>query len=61
MVRDAVHRHDADINLATEYPEFDSWRWVSLEQLPGLIAPFMRRLYLDILDEFGTVWSGAPQ
>jgi len=52
---------NADINLATEFPEFDSWRWVILEQLPELVAPFMRRLYLDILDEFGTVWSGAPQ
>jgi putative (di)nucleoside polyphosphate hydrolase len=49
---------DADINLATEHPEFDAWEWVSPEQLPDLIVPFMRRLYLDVLAEFRTLWSG---
>jgi len=51
---------DADINLATEHqhPEFDAWEWVSPEQLPELIVPFMRRLYLDVLAEFRTLWSG---
>jgi putative (di)nucleoside polyphosphate hydrolase len=43
---------DADINLATEHAEFDAWRWVSPEQLPELVVPFMRRLYLDVLAEF---------
>ena len=33
---------DADINLATEHPEFDAWKWVSAEQLPELVVPFMR-------------------
>jgi putative (di)nucleoside polyphosphate hydrolase len=49
---------DADINLATEHPEFDAWEWVSPEQLPELIVPFMRRLYLDVLAEFRTLLSG---
>ena len=48
---------DADINLATEHPEFDAWRWVKPEQLPELVVPFMRRLYLDILAEFREFWS----
>ena len=47
---------DADINLATEHPEFDAWRWVKPEQLPELVVPFMRRLYLDILTEFREFW-----
>ena len=49
---------DAEINLATEHPEFDAWEWVSPAQLPELIVPFMRRLYLDVLAEFRTLWSG---
>jgi len=49
---------DADINLATEHPEFDAWEWVRADQLPTLIVPIMRRLYLDVLAEFRTLWSG---
>jgi putative (di)nucleoside polyphosphate hydrolase len=44
--------NDADIDLATEHPEFDDWRWARPEQLPELIVPFKRRLYIDVLDEF---------
>jgi putative (di)nucleoside polyphosphate hydrolase len=49
---------DTDINLATERPEFDAWKWVSPEQLPELIVPFMRGLYLDVLAEFRALLSG---
>jgi putative (di)nucleoside polyphosphate hydrolase len=51
---------DADINLATEHPEFDAWKWVSLQRLPELVVPFMRRLYLDVLAEFRAFWSERP-
>ncbi|HSE73184.1 MAG TPA: RNA pyrophosphohydrolase [Dongiaceae bacterium] len=43
---------DRDINIATEHPEFSSWRWADLEELPGLIVPFKRRLYDDLIAEF---------
>jgi putative (di)nucleoside polyphosphate hydrolase len=43
---------DADIDLATEHPEFDAWRWVVPETLPRLIVSFKRQLYIDILTEF---------
>jgi putative (di)nucleoside polyphosphate hydrolase len=43
---------DSDINLATEHPEFDIWKWVAPIQLPELIVPFKRQLYIDILAEF---------
>ncbi len=43
---------DADIDLATEHPEFDAWRWAAPEQLPELIVPFKRQLYIDVLAEF---------
>jgi len=47
---------DADVNLATEHAEFDTWKWVKPEELPELVVPFMRRLYLDILAEFREFW-----
>jgi putative (di)nucleoside polyphosphate hydrolase len=44
--------NDADIDLATDRPEFDAWKWIPPEQLPEMIAPFKRQLYIDILAEF---------
>jgi putative (di)nucleoside polyphosphate hydrolase len=44
--------NDGEINLATEHPEFDAWKWIAPERLPGLIVPFKRQLYLDVLAEF---------
>jgi putative (di)nucleoside polyphosphate hydrolase len=43
---------DADIDLETEHPEFLAWRWAPVEDLPDLIVPFKRQLYLDVLAEF---------
>jgi putative (di)nucleoside polyphosphate hydrolase len=43
---------DRDINIATEHPEFSSWRWADLQELPGLIVPFKRKLYDDLIAEF---------
>jgi putative (di)nucleoside polyphosphate hydrolase len=43
---------DTDIDLATEHPEFDAWKWIQPELLPEMIVPFKRQLYIDILAEF---------
>ena len=43
---------DADIDPATEHPEFDAWEWVEPRRLPDLIVPFKRPLYCDVLSEF---------
>jgi 8-oxo-dGTP pyrophosphatase MutT (NUDIX family) len=48
---------DAEINVATEHPEFSAWRWVAPEQLLELIVSFKRRLYLDVLEEFAVSLS----
>jgi len=53
--------NDADINLATAHPEFDAWRWVMPEQLPALIVPFKRQLYLDVLAEFREHWTPGAE
>ena len=44
---------DFDINIATEHPEFDAWKWVASAELPDLIVPFKRAIYVALLDEFG--------
>jgi len=49
---------DTDIDLATDHPEFDAWKWIRPEQLPEIIVPFKRQLYVDILAEF-RVYCGA--
>jgi len=43
---------DIDINIATEHPEFDAWKWVAAEELTRLIVPFKRAIYLAVLEEF---------
>ena len=42
---------EADFDLATAHPEFDAWKWIQPEQLPEMIVPFKRQLYIDILTE----------
>jgi putative (di)nucleoside polyphosphate hydrolase len=44
---------DADVDLATDDPEFDAWKWAAPEELPELIVPFKRQLYIDVLAELG--------
>ncbi|NIJ08369.1 putative (di)nucleoside polyphosphate hydrolase [Sphingomonas vulcanisoli] len=43
---------DDQIDLATEHPEFNAWRWVAPDQLPELIVPFKRKLYEAVLASF---------
>ena len=47
---------DADIDLATEHPEFNAWRWVSSQELSALAVSFKRQLYLSVLGEFPTLF-----
>jgi putative (di)nucleoside polyphosphate hydrolase len=35
--------------------EFDAWRWVTLKELPGLVVPFKRKVYLRVIEEFGAL------
>lgn len=44
---------DADIDLgAHSHPEFSAWRWAALSELPDLIVPFKRALYLSVAEAF---------
>ena len=48
---------DADIRLDTPHPEFSTWRWVEPDELPGLIVPFKRGVYLSVVAEFRLLWA----
>lgn len=43
---------DADIDIATDHPEFDAWKWVDLDQVVELIVPFKRAVYEQVVGEF---------
>lgn len=42
---------DADVNIATDHPEFSEWRWLPPEELVANIVPFKRAVYQAVLDE----------
>ena len=44
--------NDADINLETEHPEFDAWRWATVGELETLAVSFKKKLYVALLEEF---------
>lgn len=43
---------DQAINIATAEPEFRAWRWLDPRELPHVIVPFKRELYIEILRMF---------
>lgn len=49
---------DADINIATEHPEFDAWKWMPLAEVPQHIVPFKRDIYERVCAEFATALQG---
>jgi putative (di)nucleoside polyphosphate hydrolase len=44
---------DSDIDLTAHDPEFSSYRWVSLEELPDLIVSFKRETYRSVIAALG--------
>ncbi|MFP4237832.1 MAG: RNA pyrophosphohydrolase [Rhodosalinus sp.] len=43
---------DDRIDISTEHPEFSTWRWIAPEALPGVIVPFKRQVYEEVLAQF---------
>lgn len=46
---------DSEIDIAPEKgdkPEFDEWRWEAMENLPDLVVPFKRDVYLQVVAAF---------
>jgi 8-oxo-dGTP pyrophosphatase MutT (NUDIX family) len=52
--------NDADINIATEHPEFAAWKWIAVEHLPELVVSFKRQIYVELLREFKSSGTIAP-
>ncbi|MBN8828324.1 MAG: RNA pyrophosphohydrolase [Sphingobacteriia bacterium] len=46
---------DDEIDLQKEVPEFSDWKWVNVDELPEIIVPFKRKLYLEIIEEFKNI------
>jgi len=44
---------DADVNIATEHPEFSEWKWIDQDALIAAIVPFKRAVYESVLAELG--------
>ena len=43
---------DADINIATDIPEFEQWQWMSPDKLVELAVPFKKDVYRALMAEF---------
>lgn len=43
---------ESAINLDTAHPEFDAWKWVEAEELPGMIVEFKRAVYEAVVAAF---------
>jgi putative (di)nucleoside polyphosphate hydrolase len=43
---------DADINIATEHPEFSEWRWIAPDEMIAAIVPFKRDIYEQVVATF---------
>ena len=65
MLRELLHRWFAfrltggedEIDIArpgdgSTHPEFAEWRWAPLDQLPQLIVPFKRDVYVEVARVF---------
>jgi putative (di)nucleoside polyphosphate hydrolase len=43
---------DAQVDIATEHPEFTTWKWLEADRLVEHIVPFKRDVYERVLREF---------
>ena len=43
---------DAQIDIATDHPEFSEWRWISADEMLAAIVPFKRDVYAQVIAAF---------
>lgn len=43
---------DAQINIATDHPEFSAWRWIGADEMIASIVPFKRGVYESVVAAF---------
>lgn len=50
---------ESEIRLDAHVREFDAWRWVALAEVPDLIVPFKRAVYVAVAAEFAPLAGPA--
>ena len=49
---------DEEIDIDSKHPEFIVWKWVKMEELPQIIVPFKKNLYISVIEEFrDVIWA----
>jgi putative (di)nucleoside polyphosphate hydrolase len=43
---------DSDIRIATDHPEFSTWRWITADEMIDSIVPFKRAVYEEVVRSF---------
>ena len=43
---------DSDIRIASEHPEFSTWRWILADEMVQSIVPFKRTVYDQVIRSF---------
>jgi putative (di)nucleoside polyphosphate hydrolase len=43
---------DSDIKIATDHPEFSTWRWILADEMRDAIVPFKRAVYDQVIGSF---------
>lgn len=43
---------DSDVKIATDHPEFSTWRWIGAEEMVASIVPFKRAVYEEVVRSF---------
>lgn len=44
--------HDDQVQIATDHPEFSTWRWISASEMLTSIVPFKRAVYDTVIAAF---------
>ena len=43
---------DAQVNIASDHPEFSKWRWIGADDMVASIVPFKRKVYEEVVQAF---------
>jgi putative (di)nucleoside polyphosphate hydrolase len=43
---------DADVKIASDHPEFSTWRWILADEMVESIVPFKREVYEKVIRSF---------
>jgi len=46
---------DREINIDTDHPEFNEWKWCDFNDLETYIVPFKRQIYRKVMAQFEAV------